>query len=89
MESLATISVLASLLGRLSANYSENITFTSGRYDRAQGFFLYVGVEGDVNIEDMSGRAQTRHFVVGYHPLKIRAVLESGTVATDLAACFN
>lgn len=83
------IKTLIDLLGPLSANLSENITFAAGRYDKPEGFRLYVGVEGDVQYEDPRGVNQTRHFVVGYHPVKMKAIIEAGTAATDLAACFG
>jgi hypothetical protein len=81
--------MMADLLGPLSSKFSENITYSGGRYDRERGFFLYVGVEGNVNFEDMRGVPQVRHFVVGYHPIKMRALLSASTTATNLAACFN
>lgn len=83
------ISTLADLLGKLSANFSENIAYTSGIYTRATGFYLYVGVEGDVQYTDMRDVSSTRHFVVGYHPIRIKSITEAGTTATDLGACFN
>jgi hypothetical protein len=83
------LKLLTDLLGKLSTSFSENITYTSNRYERPDGFWLYVGVEGDVQYEDMRGVGSTRHFVVGYHPTKIKAVISTGTTATDLGACFN
>jgi len=83
------IKVLIDLLGKLSSQYTEAITFTSGRYDKPEGFFLYVGTAGNVVFEDMRGVQTTRNMITGYHPVKIRAVIQSGTTASDLGACFN
>lgn len=89
MDSAQLIKVLSDLLGRLSTQASENIEFTGGKYERSSGFYLYVGVEGAVRFEDARGFEQIRHFIVGYHPIKMQRIYSAGTTATDLAACFN
>lgn len=85
----AFIKVLADLLGRISSKYTEDITYTSGTYSKSTGFFLYVGVEGNVVFKDMRGIESTRHLVAGYHPIQMTEITETGTTATDLGACFN
>lgn len=82
----ALVKVLSDLLGKLSAQYSENIT---ADYSKPSGFYLYVGVEGDVTYTDMRDVSSTRHFVVGYHPIRMKTITIATTTATDLAACFN
>jgi hypothetical protein len=89
MNDAALIRAISDSLGRLSTQYSENIAYTGGLYTRDSGFYLYVGVEGTVNFKDTRGLTQSRHFIVGYHPIKMIQIVQAGTTATDLAACFN
>lgn len=80
------IRVLSDLLGRLSCQYSEDIT---ADYSKPTGFYLYVGVEGDVTFTDMRDVSSTRNFVAGYHPIRMKSITIASTTATDIAACFN
>lgn len=89
MDSKALLQILRDLLTSLSSKYTDNITYTSGSYSRSTGFYLYVGVEGDVVFKDIRGVESTRHMVAGYHPILMSEITELGTTATDLGACFN
>jgi ABC-type glutathione transport system ATPase component len=66
----------------------EDITL-SGNYVPGRDFQLYVGVEGTVIGISGDGKAVSRHFIAGYHPIMMRQITALGTTATDLAAIFE
>ncbi len=83
----ALIKIIDILIGRTTYDNFQDITLSSN-FTPGYGFYLYVGTEGIVNGIDQNGRSFSRKFIVGYHPVKLKTVLQSGTTATDLAACF-
>jgi hypothetical protein len=79
---------LEAALLRGSYNNSENISFSGGFYSPNKAFYLYVGVEGNVTAITVNGQQFTRFFTVGYHPIALIQVVQAGTTATDLGACW-
>lgn len=83
------ISLFRDFLSRVSSNNRIAITYTGGVFEKPEGFFLYVGVAGNVNYTDINGHSGIQTFTAGYHPTKLLRVTEASTTATNLAACFN
>lgn len=84
-EAIATL--LKLLISRASYDGAEAITDASD-YSRPDGFFLYVGTEGDVTFTTMKGQTMTKNMVVGYHPIRMASITGATTTATDLIALF-
>lgn len=86
----ATLELLSEVivkLARLQVDRVADITDASD-FEKEDGFYLYVGVEGNVTFTDMFGTTLTKHLVVGYHPIKMKSITGATTAATDLIACF-
>ena len=49
---------------------------------------IYVGVEGDVVIQDQSGTQVTFKSVQGVLPIRPKRVLATGTTATDIIGLY-
>lgn len=75
---------------RQETGNAPDINLSSDFFPSGRVFRIYVGVEGVVKAVDETGNEISRHFIVGYHPIRLKKVLSSanGTTATDLAACF-
>jgi hypothetical protein len=83
----ALIKIIDTLIGRTTYDNFQSITLSSN-FNPGYSFYLYVGTEGVVNGIDQNGRAFSTKFIIGYHPIKLKTILQSGTTAADLAACF-
>lgn len=81
-------SVLQALIGKLTAENSEDVDVSANDFVRSDGFFLYVGVSGVVHFDDATGRENSRTLVTGYHPIRMTKVYNASTTATNLAAIW-
>lgn len=74
----------ASALRLVSVTPSDAETLTRGLC-RA----LFVGVEGDVTVEDAEGTVVTIPSLASqYHPVRVRRVLSTGTTASRIFALY-
>lgn len=90
VELKGIISSVRDLTNRVSADSSLDIDVSSTDYthEDPNGFFLYVGVAGVVQFDDISGRNNQRTLIAGYHPIRMKKVYTANTTATDLAVIW-
>lgn len=80
------IEIWNTFIGRATYDNAYSITNASD-YADATGFYLYVGVEGNVTATTKGGQTWTKKLVVGFYPIKLVAITGASTTATDLLAC--
>jgi hypothetical protein len=66
-------------LGRVTTDNMKKVTAGSDE-ERADGFFLYVPIEGTVQFTTYGSQTITVTLTKGYHPIKCKKIIGAGTV---------
>lgn len=75
------------LIGRSTYDNAPSIP-NATNYSKDDGFFLYVGVAGNVTAKTVGGDSWTKWLIAGFYPIKLVSITGATTTATDLLACY-
>lgn len=84
----ALINLINILIGRSSYDNADSITDATNYNAKAEGFYLYVGVAGNVTFTTIHDNTMTKNLIAGFYPVKLKSVTGATTTATSLIAFY-
>lgn len=84
----AIINLLNILIGRGSYDNADDIPNATNYSAKAEGFYLYVGVAGNVTFTTIHGNTMTKFLIAGVYPIKLTSITGATTAATGLIAFY-
>lgn len=84
----AIITLLNTLIGRSTYDNADSIGNATDYSAKAEGFYLYVGVAGNVTFTTIHGNTMTKFLIAGFYPVKLTAITGATTAATSLIAFY-